>query len=142
MAKWPPSTGPCQNLARTDCVVKVVKRNKVRRYVGVNDRGYAIGENHARAKLSDKDIELILELREAGLSYGEISKKFDDGVTVSKGHVRDICNGRRRAQVPTDWRLREMAPRSVPEHLAPRALAEHLFGGAVEEPEAAPAPCA
>ncbi|MBT9467205.1 hypothetical protein [Hydrogenophaga sp.] len=84
----------------------MVKRKRPVRYVGVNDRGYAIGESHARAKLSDADIETILWLREQGLSYGQIARKFDDGVSVSKSQVRRICSGDQRAQVPTDWKLR------------------------------------
>ena len=81
----------------------MVKRRRPTRYVGVNDRGYAVGEYHARAKLSESDVELILWLREQGLSYGQIAKKFDDGVTVSKSQVRNICTGHRRGQVPTNW---------------------------------------
>jgi hypothetical protein len=72
--------------------------------VGVNANGYRVGESHHRAKLSDKDIETILYLREAGLSYGQIARKFDDGVAISKSTVRDVCNGRIRAQAPVAWR--------------------------------------
>lgn len=97
-------------------MVKIVKRNKARRYIGVNDRGYAIGEFHARAKLSDADVETILWLREQGLSYGQIAKKFDDGVTVSKSQVRNICTGHRRGQTPTEWKLRGL--RMLEEHIA------------------------
>lgn len=93
----------------------MVKRKRPTRYVGVNDRGYAVGEDHARAKLSDADIETILWLREQGLSFGAIARKFDDEVRVSKSHVRRICMGTQRGQVPTDW---------VPRDL--RLLAEHL----------------
>lgn len=82
----------------------MVKRKRATRLVGVNDRGYAVGASHARAKLSEADIELIHYLHDAGLSYGQIARKFDDGVTVSKGHVRDIIKGRRRGQVPTNWK--------------------------------------
>ena len=84
----------------------MVKRKRSTRYVGVNDRGYAVGEGHALAKLTDADVETILWLREQGLSYGAIAKKFDDRVQVSKTHVRDICTGRRRGQTPTEWKLR------------------------------------
>ena len=84
----------------------MVKRKRPTRYVGVNDRGYAVGEAHHQAKLSDADIETILWLREQGLGYGAIAKKFDDGVSVSKSHVRRICLGMKRGQVPTDWKLR------------------------------------
>lgn len=72
--------------------------------VGINSAGYRVGESHHRAKLSDQDIELIHYLREAGLSYREIAAKFDDGYTVSKSTVRDVCNGRIRGQAPTAWK--------------------------------------
>lgn len=73
----------------------------MRKYVAVNAAGLRIGESHQRAKLSDEDVELILYLRfEAGLSYQAIADKWDDGVTVAKSTVRDICTGRSRAQTP------------------------------------------
>ncbi|CAB4161275.1 hypothetical protein UFOVP728_39 [uncultured Caudovirales phage] len=71
-----------------------------RRLIEINARGYRIGESHHRAKLSEEDVFLILSLRAAGLSYGEIARKWDDGVTISKSTVRDICLGRIRAQHP------------------------------------------
>ncbi len=72
--------------------------------VGVNSAGYRVGESHHRAKLSDKDIEQILYLREAGLSCAEIAGKFDDGLGVSKSTVRDVCSGRIRGQAPVAYR--------------------------------------
>ncbi len=66
----------------------------------INARGYRIGESHHRAKISDSDVQLILELRAAGLSYRAIAAKWDDGVTISRSTVRDICLGRIRAQYP------------------------------------------
>lgn len=71
-----------------------------RRLVRVNERGRRIGEDHHRAKLTDADIELVLELREMGLSYGAIAGKFDDILGgIGKSTVRDICIGRIRGQV-------------------------------------------
>jgi len=72
--------------------------------IGVNEAGYRVGESHHRAKLSDADIELVLYLREAGLTHRAIAEKFDDGVTISKTTVRDICSGRIRAQAPYAYR--------------------------------------
>lgn len=72
--------------------------------VGVNSAGYRVGESHHRAKLTDADIETILYLREAGLSYRAIAAKFDAGLTISKSTVRDVCNGRIRGQAPTAWK--------------------------------------
>ena len=68
------------------------------RDASVNDAGRVIGEHHHKAKLSDEDIELILELRDAGLSYGQIAAKFDDEPRVSKTQVWNVCNGVRRRQ--------------------------------------------
>lgn len=68
--------------------------------VAVNDRGYRIGTSHPNCKLSDATIELILELRDAGLSYRQIAAKFDDPgePTVSFSMVRKVCLGLLRAQ--------------------------------------------
>jgi hypothetical protein len=71
-----------------------------RKIFAVNTRGYRVGESHHRAKISDADVLLILELRAAGLSYRAIAAKWDDGVTISRSTVRDICLGRIRAQYP------------------------------------------
>ena len=83
------------------------RRQRIARRVGVNERGRPVGESHAMAKLSDADVELILELWDEGrgLSYGAIARKFDDEVTVSKSHVRDICQGRRRGQQPVRFKV-------------------------------------
>lgn len=75
-----------------------------KKIVAVNAAGYRIGEGHHRAKLTDADIDLILYLRDEGLSYAEIAAKFDDGLTVSKSTVRDICLGRIRAQLPDRYK--------------------------------------
>lgn len=82
----------------------VQSRRHARKIVALNDRGRPIGESHPLAKLTEADIDLIHWLREQGLSYAEIASKFDDGVTVSKSHVRDIIKGRRRAQLATRWK--------------------------------------
>jgi hypothetical protein len=69
--------------------------------VFVNDKGKRIGEDHHRAKLTDADVELVFELREAGLSYAQIAGKFDDiPGGIAKSTIRDILTGRKRAQVP------------------------------------------
>jgi len=73
--------------------------------VFVNDRGKRIGQDHHRAKLTDSDIDLIFELRDAGLSYLEIAGKFDDiEGGISRSTIRDIIKGRRRAQLPAATR--------------------------------------
>lgn len=76
-----------------------------KKQVAVNARGYRIGETHHRAKLADADIELILYLREEGLTYAQIASKFDDGLTVSKSTVRDVIKGRIRGQLPSKYKV-------------------------------------
>lgn len=69
------------------------------RSVWFNEGGRRIGESHHRAKLSDTEVEQICAMREAGMSYGKIAKKFDDiPGGIAKSTVRDICTGRIRAQ--------------------------------------------
>lgn len=51
------------------------------------------GESHPWAKLTDEDIEMIRELREAhDLTYRELADKFE----VSWTTIRFICTYRRR----------------------------------------------
>lgn len=71
------------------------------RTYAVNEKGRRIGQDHHRATLTDADVELLLLLRAEGWGYGRLAKKFD----VSKRHVRDICNGRKRNQIPAAWRV-------------------------------------
>jgi hypothetical protein len=54
---------------------------------------YRRGEAHPRAKLSDEDVRLILDLHEAGLGYGTIAEKFE----VSRWTIRNFCTGRSRS---------------------------------------------
>lgn len=89
-------------------MVQVSRRKaRIARRVGVNENGRRIGETHHRAKLTDADVELILELWDdgRGLSYGAIARKFDDQVTVSKSHVREICQGTKRGQQPVRFKV-------------------------------------
>lgn len=71
----------------------------------INAFGRRIGEGHPCAKLTDRDVEQILYLRfEAGLSYRQIARKFDDGVSVSASMVYYICKGYRRGQLPAGYK--------------------------------------
>lgn len=68
--------------------------------VGVNDRGLRIGQGHHMAKLTDREVDLLLELRELGWSYGRLAAKFE----ISKSQARNICKGRKRAQTAVGFR--------------------------------------
>jgi DNA-binding NarL/FixJ family response regulator len=70
----------------------VIAVNKL--LVALNDKGRRIGEAHPRAKLLDREIDLVFELHDAGLSYAQIAAKMD----MSKSGVQKIINGSRRGQ--------------------------------------------
>jgi hypothetical protein len=72
--------------------------------VAVNSEGRRIGDSHPRAKLTDAEVEAILELRDFGLSYAAIAAKWDDTVRISKSTVRDICKGLTRGQIPSRFK--------------------------------------
>lgn len=71
--------------------------NKAR---AVNDKGLVIGEDHPRAVLTDHEVELVLELRGQGFSFGWLAEKFE----VSKSCIARICWGTRRAQFPAGFK--------------------------------------
>ena len=71
------------------------------RFVGVNDRGLRVGQDHQNAEVTDAEVELLLALRAEGWSYAALAVKFE----VSKSTVRDWCTGRRRAQVAARFRV-------------------------------------
>jgi DNA-binding NarL/FixJ family response regulator len=73
-----------------------------RQAVTVNDAGYPIGQDHHRAKFSDHEIELMIELARDGMPYRLIAEKFE----TTKGTVHDYVSGRRRGQVATGQRVR------------------------------------
>ena len=79
-------------------VLKLAKK----RLVPVNDAGRRIGEDHPRAVLSDREVDLVLELHEGGMGISELARTME----VSKGCIWKILHGYRRGQVPARWRVR------------------------------------
>lgn len=72
------------------------------RLVQVNEAGRPVGESHPRAVLTDHEVQLLLELRSEGFSYGWLARKFE----ITKGHAWRICTGRQRAQIAVEWKAR------------------------------------
>lgn len=93
--------------------------------IPINDLNQRIGEDHGRARLSDHDVELMLQLLEcremlieeylkvgltrgeidrslhsAQLSFGGIAWKFE----CSKSQVRRIWLGLQRGQIAARWK--------------------------------------
>ena len=70
------------------------KGTGMQKLVALNELGRRVGETHPGAKLLDTEVDQVLDLLEAGLSYATIAGKFD----VSKSCVAHIATGRRRSQ--------------------------------------------
>lgn len=66
----------------------------MKKLIALNENGRRINESHPRSKLLDNEVNLVLDLLEAGMSYAEVAQKFD----VSKSCVAHIATGRRRGQ--------------------------------------------
>ena len=77
-----------------------VQKSAKSRLVAVNDRGALVGESHPRAKLTDHEVDLVLALRDDGLSLGRIARIME----VSKSCVQHICDGSKRSHVVVSWR--------------------------------------
>ena len=45
------------------------------------------GERHQKAQLSDHDVELMRQLREAGMTYREIAEKFECSLWTARSIV-------------------------------------------------------
>jgi hypothetical protein len=96
------------------------------RLVAINEKGMRIGESHGRAKLTDHDVDLILDLLDAraaliatygnhtNLKGGEIRKALADThlshrriaekFEVSKWLIRRIEAGECRLQTAVRWK--------------------------------------
>jgi len=73
----------------------------VKMKVAVNDNGRAIGEDHARAKYLDTDVEHALELRAEGYTLREISRMLDMPIRTIRGYL----DGSRRSQSVAGWKM-------------------------------------
>ncbi len=75
--------------------MQTVEGAGMQKTVALNEAGRRVGESHPRAKLLDREVQQVLDLLDAGLSYAEVARKFD----VSKSCIAHIATGRRRGQV-------------------------------------------
>lgn len=69
-------------------------RPKPPKVVGVNARGHRVGQDHPHAVLTDREVEIVFELREVGWGYRRIAAKLE----VSKSLIRRIVKGEVRGQ--------------------------------------------
>lgn len=97
------------------------------RLIGVTAAGRRVGDYHPNAKLSDGDVQLLLEMHSEGWGYRRLAKKFE----LSPSGVRYICEGRNRGQRVERWKRVELnPPPKVPKprgrpKAAPKPAAEH-----------------
>lgn len=68
--------------------------------VGVNDKGYRVGQWNQCSKYSDREVELVRLLRDQGLFYRQIAEKME----MSYHTVLRICRHERRAEMPTRFK--------------------------------------
>lgn len=73
-----------------------------KRAIALNERGNVrLGEDHPRAKLTDHEVELVLQMHEDGMSYSAIAERME----VAKSTVQMICQGHRRCKPVVRWKL-------------------------------------
>lgn len=77
-----------------------VAQSAKKRMVAVNAKGYRLGEDHHRAKLTNHEVELLLQLADEGMPERTLAEKFD----VSRRTVRDYKAARKRAQIPAAFK--------------------------------------
>jgi hypothetical protein len=63
--------------------------------VGVNEAGLRVGQDHPKAVLTDREVELARQLHAQGWTYPAISEKLE----VSRWSIGRICRHERRNQV-------------------------------------------
>ena len=69
--------------------------------IAVNEKGYRIGESHPCAKLTNNEVESMLQMRDEGFGYKRLARMFD----VSSATARNIVKGRKRSQVIAGWKM-------------------------------------
>ncbi|WP_137924640.1 hypothetical protein [Cupriavidus sp. 2SB] len=75
-----------------------------KRTVAVNDLGLRIGEDHPMAKLTNADIERLLQLRaDTGWGYKRLGRIFE----ISPSQVKRIVQGQHRGQAAMGYRTIE-----------------------------------
>lgn len=68
--------------------------------VGLSDANVPVGESSPRAKYTNHDVLLCIDLRLEGWTLKQISEKMDVPIRT----LRDIFEGRRRAVLPTRFK--------------------------------------
>jgi AraC-like DNA-binding protein len=71
------------------------------RTIAVNALGRRVGDSHHHARLTNDEVDRLLDLHEQeGWGYKRLAAVFD----ISRSAARNICKGRSRCQVAVQWR--------------------------------------
>jgi hypothetical protein len=68
--------------------------------IAVNAEGRRVGEDHPNARLTNDEVDLLLDMHAAGYSYGKLAVIFE----VAKATVQGIVTGRYRSQTPARFK--------------------------------------
>jgi hypothetical protein len=74
--------------------------------LAVNEQGHRVGEDHQRAKLTNHEVDLIHEMRDQGMSFGQIAMVMD----IARATAAKICSGERRSQVIARFKVIRTEP--------------------------------
>ena len=69
--------------------------------IGVNERGQRVSEGHHDARLTDHEVDLLLQLHDEGWGYRRLARHFE----ISPSAARKICKGMTRCQRPARWKV-------------------------------------
>ena len=72
----------------------------MRHMIGVSEKGIRVGQDHQRAKLSNRDVELIRQMHGEKIKRRVIAEKFE----VSESTIDKIANYRRRNVAPVRYK--------------------------------------
>ena len=70
------------------------------RTIATNELNQRVGQDHFRAKNTDREVEMALALHESGMGYGKIAKLME----CSKATVQGWITGRRRSCGIVRWK--------------------------------------
>jgi hypothetical protein len=73
----------------------------IKKQIAVNESGRRIGEDAPHARLSNKQVDLVLDDHDGGMGYKRLAKKYN----VSIRSVRDILSFKRRSQTIAGWKM-------------------------------------
>lgn len=68
--------------------------------IATNEMNQRVGQDHFRAKNTDREVEIARVLHEGGMGYGRIATLME----CSKATVRDWIKGRRRNHGIVKWK--------------------------------------